>query len=114
MTDNPESEGDGWDEHFVAGIDGWIPRGFTDPPGELGLGNPTHWMPLPSPPEYRRREVTKPERRCARCKAHLLSQDELDFGVCEDCAERAYHREQKRREWDHYHPGEPCPEIELE
>ena len=31
-------------------ISGWIARGFTDPPGELGLAHPTHWMPLPAPP----------------------------------------------------------------
>ena len=32
-------------------VSGWIARGFTDPPGELGLAHPTHWMPLPEPPE---------------------------------------------------------------
>lgn len=25
---------------------GWISRGYFEPPGELGLGNPTHWKPL--------------------------------------------------------------------
>lgn len=30
---------------------GWISHGFTDPPGELGLAHPTHWRPLPAPPE---------------------------------------------------------------
>ena len=30
-------------------ISGWVCRGFTDPPGELGLGHPTH-VRLPDPP----------------------------------------------------------------
>lgn len=34
----------------VKGIDGWVSHGFGDPPGNLGLGHPTHWMPLPEPP----------------------------------------------------------------
>lgn len=32
-------------------ISGWVCRGFTDPPGDLGLANPTLWMPLPEPPK---------------------------------------------------------------
>ncbi|MES2950244.1 MAG: hypothetical protein V4858_17005 [Pseudomonadota bacterium] len=28
---------------------GWISSGFTDPPGNLGLAYPSHWMPLPPP-----------------------------------------------------------------
>lgn len=35
----------------VRGISGWIARGITEPPGELGLGEPTHWQPLPPPPD---------------------------------------------------------------
>ena len=31
-------------------VNGWVCRGIVDPPGDLGLGNPTHWMPLPEPP----------------------------------------------------------------
>ena len=31
-------------------VSGWISNGFSDPPGNLGLGNPTHWMPIPPPP----------------------------------------------------------------
>jgi len=34
----------------VKGIDGWIARGFFDPPGELGLAHPTHWQEI-NPPE---------------------------------------------------------------
>jgi hypothetical protein len=37
-----------WDG--AAGIYGWLSRGFFDPPGDLGLGSPTRWMPLPASP----------------------------------------------------------------
>ena len=44
--------------HYVgtpgALVSGWISRGFTDPPGELGLAHPELWMPLPPPPADRR------------------------------------------------------------
>lgn len=32
------------------GIYGWISRGLYDPPGELGLGQPDVWLPIPKPP----------------------------------------------------------------
>lgn len=32
-------------------ISGWISYGFYEPPGNLGLAAPTHWMPLPDPPK---------------------------------------------------------------
>jgi hypothetical protein len=32
---------------------------------------------------------------------------------CGYCYDVMAEREQKRREWAHYHPGEACPEIEL-
>ncbi len=32
----------------------------------------------------------------------------------EEAAERAWSRNQRRSEWDYYHPGEPCPKSELE
>lgn len=38
-------------------ISGWITRGFIDPPGDLGLANPTHWMPLPTPPAAQKGSV---------------------------------------------------------
>lgn len=38
------------------GAEGWICRGLRDPPGELGLGNPTHWQPIPPPPASERGE----------------------------------------------------------
>lgn len=40
-----------WFQHGKVG--GWIARGFHEPPGELGLAHPTHWMPLPDPPAAR-------------------------------------------------------------
>lgn len=42
----------GWGEWFDHnGISGWVTRGgFYEPPGVLGLGDPTHWAPLPTPP----------------------------------------------------------------
>lgn len=38
-----------WESH--RGICGWVSRGITDPPGELGLGNPSLWQPLPAVPD---------------------------------------------------------------
>jgi hypothetical protein len=38
--------------------------------------------------------------------------DEMDFGVCNDCADIQIARSQHRQEWDAYH-DEPCPEVEL-
>lgn len=38
-------------------ISGWVSRGFIDPPGELGLANPTHWMPLPTQPAAQKGSV---------------------------------------------------------
>jgi len=33
------------------GISGWVSMGLYDPPGDLGLARPTHWLPLPEPPK---------------------------------------------------------------
>lgn len=32
-------------------VSGWVSRGFGETPGNLGLAHPTHWMPLPPPPQ---------------------------------------------------------------
>ena len=37
-------------EDLGGGVCGWISQGFSEPPGNLGLGNPTHWKPLPDSP----------------------------------------------------------------
>lgn len=37
------------------GIEGWLSYGFNDPPGNLGLAAPSHWMPLPTFPEKERK-----------------------------------------------------------
>jgi len=38
-------------------IAGWVPIcGFSEPPGVLGLAQPTHWQPLPAPPSHARGE----------------------------------------------------------
>lgn len=41
-----------WESAFFhdKDIGGWIAHGYFEPPGELGLAHPTHWMPLPDPP----------------------------------------------------------------
>ncbi len=40
--------------------------------------------------------------------------DDYDLSPEEEAAaERAYENSRARAEWDHYHPGEPCPDIEL-
>lgn len=54
------------------------------------------------------------EDRCVVCQVPLIDEIEMDTGVCCDCADRMYEREQRRREWDHYHPDDPCPAIELD
>jgi hypothetical protein len=43
--------GFGYWEGGTSFVSGWITRGFHDVPGNLGLANPSHWMPMPSPPE---------------------------------------------------------------
>lgn len=52
---------------------------------------------------------------CKRCeRAELDYFDDYEpTREEEDAAEIAYLNYQARLEWDHYHPGEPCPAIEL-
>ena len=63
---------------------------------------------MPPSTEYRY------EPRCKKCKSHLFGEIEVDVGICDDCADTMYERSQRRAEWDHFHPGEPCPKEELE
>lgn len=41
----------------------------------------------------------------------FVSDDPVD--LCEGCVEHSEDRRKARIEWHDYHPGEPCPEIEL-
>ncbi len=41
----------------------------------------------------------------------FVSEDPID--LCHYCVEHDENRARARREWTYYHPGEPCPEIEL-
>jgi hypothetical protein len=36
-----------WED--LRGVSGWLSYGLNEPPGNLGLAHPTHWMPLPAP-----------------------------------------------------------------
>ncbi|WP_226560781.1 hypothetical protein [Salipiger thiooxidans] len=62
--------------------------------------------------------------RCRYCGTdrNLLTepyQDEDGFvsdepiELCHDCVEISEERRKARAEWNYYHPGEPCPEVEL-
>lgn len=42
--------GYGYWEGGDAFVSGWISKGFDETFGNLGLGNPSHWMPLPESP----------------------------------------------------------------
>ena len=49
-----------------------------------------------------------------RCGRPLFGENEQNFGSCNRCLDRMAERESRRREWDYYHPDEPCPQSELE
>lgn len=52
---------------------------------------------------------------CAKCKVNPVEQiDEWVSNYCSFCNDRMIERSNKRREWDHFHPGQPCPKSELE
>lgn len=51
--------------------------------------------------------------RCKQCGYPLIEEIELDYETCQHCLETMAERTRQRSEWDHCHPGEPCPEIEL-
>ncbi len=46
-------------------LSGWVARGVSNicpSPGELGLAAPTHWMPLPAPPQGGREDPHEPDK----------------------------------------------------
>lgn len=52
---------------------------------------------------------------CSRCKMDEVEViDDWESIQCRRCNDRDIARSQKRAEWGHYHPGEPCPSSELE
>lgn len=52
---------------------------------------------------------------CISCKVEPCEViDGWVSSLCSYCADHEAEREQKRREWSHYHPGTPCPKSELE
>lgn len=51
---------------------------------------------------------------CCRCKVNEVERiDDWESIQCTECNDRDIQRSDKRREWDYYHPGEPCPKSEL-
>jgi predicted nucleic acid-binding Zn ribbon protein len=52
--------------------------------------------------------------KCKFCGGPVPYDDDFDMDVCPDCYEVAEERSRRRREWDYYHPSEPCPPEELE
>jgi hypothetical protein len=51
---------------------------------------------------------------CRHCKRPLVDWLECEYGYCDRCLENLEDRSRRRAEWDEFHPGEPCPEVELE
>lgn len=51
---------------------------------------------------------------CGRCKVEPVEViDDWESFQCRNCNDRDIERNNKRREWDEYHPGEPMPKSEL-
>lgn len=40
---------------------------------------------------------------CRRCKLVLVTEDELDYGLCENCLELAIEDSIERRDWNYWH-----------
>ena len=58
---------------------------------------------------------TRHDKQCKRCGAWEVEViDDWESLYCLGCNDREIERSNKQREWSHYHPGEPCPESELE
>lgn len=51
--------------------------------------------------------------KCANCGCWLADEVERRYGYCDSCAETLVENSRARQEWAEYHPGEPCPDIEL-
>lgn len=66
------------------------------------------------PGQQRCRECGLGMPRCSRCNDWLFDDIEIDTGICASCGTTLYEREQRRREWDYYHPDDPAPACELE
>lgn len=51
-----------------------------------------------------------------QCKNWAVPEDEHDWasGYCESCEDRLIMEATNIREWDFYHPDEPCPKVERE
>jgi hypothetical protein len=44
--------------------------------------------------------------RCRKCGNPLLTEDETEYMLCEDCSESAYAASEERRDFDYWHPPE--------
>ena len=52
---------------------------------------------------------------CCKCKQREVERiDDWESIYCSRCNDGLIEQTNKRREWDHFHPGEPCPKSELE
>lgn len=53
-------------------------------------------------------------RICCKCKRREVEViDDWISNYCDYCNDGFIDQSNKRQEWDHYHPGEPCPKSEL-
>jgi hypothetical protein len=51
---------------------------------------------------------------CQCCKRECVEIiDGWNSSQCGRCNDRDIEYSNKRREWDYYHPGQPCPKSEL-
>lgn len=52
---------------------------------------------------------------CARCKRREVEViDDWQSVNCRECNDVLIDQSNRVREWDYYHPGEPCPKSERE
>lgn len=50
-------------------------------------------------------EAVEMPQQC-ECGTPLIFEEEIEFGVCERCADAAYARYTERKEWEYYHPSD--------